>query len=281
MLNMDTKAKHYVKLVRKTLSNDIGSLYTLEGTVSQAFSNNISYSKRAFVINEEDIKTVDRDIYDIFEYETVEVNLLSYCWEAVVNACYQNRAGAIDDFVKCANIYLARNNYPEVLNFYNTKRFGLSTSSFSNERNKRKHFKTFAILKDSLKYVPTEKYSECALKNDYKLKIFNTMYAESLENDLKFVGLNKYAFADLATLSDGGNAITLSLKVEEKFRSELLRTLTKLKEEILDEMFDGKFREILNANRLSADTIFETITRKFNEDCCGSFEFEIPTKDIL
>lgn len=281
MLNMNTRVKHYVKLVRTTLSNDVGSDYTLEGIISKALSNEISYSKRAIIINEEDIETVDRDIYDVFEYETVEVNFYSYYWTGAIEECRKNSDGYTSDFTRYTNIYLTRNDYPEILTMYNTKRFSFTAYNFDYERSKSKKFKTFVILKDSLKYVPTEKYSECALKNDYKLKIFNTMYAESLENDLKFVGLNKYAFADLATLSDGGNAITLSLKVEEKFRSELLRTLTKLKEEILDEMFDGKFREILNANRLSADTIFETITRKFNEDCCGSFEFEIPTKDIL
>jgi len=281
MLDMNTRKKYYVNIRKDALCNDIGSLYTLEGTVSQVFSNDISYSKRAFVIDKEDIEKVNRDECDVFEYEVVEVNLFSYCWEAVTNACYQNNTGTIDSFVKYANIYLARNDYPEVLNFYNTKRFGLGTSSFNNERNKRKHFKTFAILKDSVKYIPTEKYPEPALRNDYKLKVFNTMYAASLENDLKFVGLNKYSFSDLATLSDGGNTIALTLKAEDKFRSELLKTLVKFKEEIFNEMFDGKFREILNANRLSIDTVFDAITNKLNENCCNPLEFKIQTKDIL
>lgn len=281
MLNMDTRVKHYVKLVRTTLSNDAGSDYTLEGIISKALSNDISYSKKAIVINEEDIKTVDRDIYDIFEYETVEVNFNSYCWTGAIKECQKNSDGYTSDFTRYTNIYLTRNYYPEILTIYNTKRFGFTAYNFDYERSKSKKFKTFVILKDSLRYIPTDKYPECVLKNDYKLRMFNTMYAASLESDLKSIGLNKYSYSDLAELSDGGNAIKLSLKVEDLFRAELQKTLNNLKEEILKDMFNGKLKTVLNANKLSIDNVFNTIVSKLTEDCCGSLEFEIPTADIL
>lgn len=284
MLKMNTRKKHYFAFSRKKVNNGTYD-HTLAGLLSKLFSQDIHYGSERNV-DEEQLKFINRNEEDVFEYETVEVDLYKGLygnpWSNVIynQRIDSNNRWSTEVFYSVCNDVLTKHDYPEILMMYNTKGIISSTGMLSREVDKKRKFITYVILKDSVKYVPCEEHPECALKEGYKLRMFNKMYAPSIEAGLDSVGLKKYDYSDLAELVDGGNNIKLSLRVEEKFRNELFNTLVELEDEILDKMFGGKFRQILEANRMNVDVAFKDIVERLKAEC-GQLSLNIPTEDIL
>ena len=280
MLVMNTVNQKYIAFLRTVLSNDEGDDYTLEGIFSSILSKDLSYTRHRN-ISEEELKTIDRDMYDIFKYQEVEVNLCSYpVQQAVKEACADSHNYYSSVLIESMNKYLKRNDYPEIIEMHHCKRVGLNATQVLREIEKSKKFKIFAILKDSLQYIPTDKHPEPALKRAGVLKIFNMMYAPSLEKGLASMGLLKYDYCDFAELRQGGDVINISVSVEDKFRKELFKTLQSLKPEILNKMFDGKLKKLLEANKMSVDDTFNALVDRL-ADSFGQLDLKINAKDIL
>ena len=106
------------------------------------------------------------------------------------------------------------------------------------------------------------------------------MYAPSLEKGLASMGLPKYDYSDFAELQQGGDIINITVRVEETFSKELFKTLQSLKPEILNKMFDGKLKKLLEANKMSVDDVFNALVDRLN-DSFGQLDLKINTKDIL
>lgn len=280
MLVMNTVNQKYIAFSRTVLSNDEGDDYTLEGIFSSILSKDLSYIQHRN-ISEEELKTIDRDMYDIFKYQEVEVNLCSYPVQQAVKEAYADSHNYYSSIlIESMNKYLKRNDYPEIIEMHHCKRVGLNATQVLREIEKSKKFKIFAILKDSLQYIPTDKHPEPALKRAGVLKIFNMMYAPSLEKGLASMGLLKYAYDDFAELRQGGDIINISLSVENKFRKELFKTLQSLKPEILNKMFDGKLKKLLEANKMSIDDAFNALIDRL-DDSFGQLDLKINAKNIL
>lgn len=280
MLMMNTVNQKYIAFLKTSLSNDEGSDYSLEGIFSSVLSKDLSY-KSHIDTSEEQLMTINRDKYDVFKYQEVEVNLCSYAVQQAVkeaNVSGHNYYSSI--LIESMNKYLKRNNYPEIITMHHCKRVGLNAAHMLREMEKCKKFKIFAILKDSLQYIPTDKYPEPALKRANVLKIFNMMYAPSLEKGLASMGLSKFDYIDFAELQQGGDVINLVIKVEKKFSKELCETLRSLRTEILNKMFDGKLKKLLEANKMSVDDIFNELIYSI-DDCFGRLDLKINAKDIL
>ena len=280
MLVMNTVNQKYIAFSRTRLSNNEGSDYSLDGIFSSIISKDLSYISH-MNISEEQLKTVNRDIYDVFKYQEVEVNLYSYpVQQAAKEASTDSHNYYSSVLIEHMNKYLKRNNYPEIIEMHHCKRVGLTATHVLREIQKSKKFKIFAILKDSLQYIPTDKHPEPALKRVGALKIFNMMYAPSLEKGLASMGLPKYDYSDFAELQQGGDIINLTVRVEETFSKELFKTLQSLKPEILNKMFDGKLKKLLEANKMSVDDVFNALVDRLN-DSFGQLDLKINTKDIL
>lgn len=280
MLVMNTVNQKYIAFSRTVLSNDEGDDYTLEGIFSSILGKDLSYIQHRN-ISEEELKTIDRDMYDIFKYQEVEVNLCSYPVQQAVKEAYADSHNYYSSIlIESMNKYLKRNDYPEIIEMHHCKRVGLNATQVLREIEKSKKFKIFAILKDSLQYIPTDKHPEPALKRAGVLKIFNMMYAPSLEKGLASMGLLKYAYDDFAELRQGGDIINISLSVEDKFRKELFKTLQSLKPEILNKMFDGKLKKLLEANKMSIDDAFNALIDRL-DDSFGQLDLKINAKNIL
>ena len=280
MLIMDTVNQKYIAFSRTRLSNSEGSDYSLDGIFSSVISKDLSYISH-MNISEEQLETVNRDVYDVFKYQEVEVNLCAYpVQQAAKEASADGHNYYSSVLIEHMNKYLKRNNYPEIIEMHHCKRVGLNATHILREIQKSKKFKIFAILKDSLQYIPTDKHHEPALKRDGALKIFNMMYAPSLEKGLASMGLLKYDYSDFAELQQGGDIINLTVRVEETFSKELFKTLQSLKPEILNKMFDGKLKKLLEANKMSVDDVFNALVDRLN-DSFGQLDLKINTKDIL
>lgn len=280
MLVMNTVNQKYIAFLRTVLSNDEGDDYTLEGIFSSILSKDLSYTRHRN-ISEEELKTIDRDMYDIFKYQEVEVNLYSYPVQQAVKEAYADSHNYYSSvLIESMNKYLKRNDYPEIIEMHHCKRVSLNATQVLREIEKSKKFKIFAILKDSLQYIPTDKHPEPALKRAGVLKIFNMMYAPSLEKGLASMGLLKYDYCDFAELQQGGDVINISVSVEDKFRKELFKTLQSLKPEILNKMFDGKLKKLLEANKMSVDDTFNALVDRL-ADSFGQLDLKINAKDIL
>ena len=280
MLIMDTVNQKYIAFSRTRLSNDEGGDYCLEGIFSSVLSKDLSYRSH-IDISKEELETIDRDKYDVFKYQEVEVNLYSYPVQQAAseaNADGHNYSSSV--LVEHMNKYLKRNNYPEIIEMHHCKHVGLNARHVLREIEKSKKFKIFAILKDSLQYIPTDKHPEPALKKAGALKIFNMMYAPSLESGFASMGLLKYNYSDFAELQQGGDIINLTVRVEKKFSKELFETLKSLKAEILNKMFDGQLKRLLEANKMSVGDVFDELVNKLDESF-GQLDLKINTKDIL
>lgn len=280
MLIMDTVNQKYIAFSRTILSNREGDDYSLEGIFSSVLSKDLSYRSH-IDISKEELETIDRDKYDVFKYQEVEVNLYSYpVQQAASEANADNHKYYSSVLIEHMNKYLKRNNYPEIIEMHHCKRIGLKAPHILHEIEKSKRFKIFAILKDSLQYIPTDKHPEPALKKAGALKIFNMMYAQSLESRLASMGLLKYNYSDFAELHQGGDIINLSMRVEKKFSKELFETLKSLKAEILNRMFDGKLKKLLEENKMSVDDVFDALVDRLDESF-GYLNLKINVKDIL
>lgn len=282
MLVMNTVNQKYIAFSRTVLSNGDGNDndYCLEGIFSSILSKDLYYT-RHMNISEEQLKTVDRDMYDIFKYQEVEVNLYSYpVQQAVKEAVDKDHNYYSSVLIESMNKYLKRNDYPEIIEMHHCKRIGLNATQVLREIGKSRKFKIFAILKDSLQYIPTDEHPEPALKKAGVLKIFNTMYAPSLEKGLASMGLLKYDYSDFAELQQGGDIINISVMAEDKFCEELFKTLQSLKPEILNKMFDGKLKKLLEANRMSVDDVFNALINRLDASF-GQIDLKVNTKDIL
>lgn len=286
MLKMNTIQKLYAICDRTKTENakDWETSHYFQNVLSKVFSDEIKYNGYRGVKPEE-IDTIDRDEQDLFEYQVVEVNLNSYCWSGAINEGYelsnQKQYGAWDeDFIDIANKYLVRNHYPEILAFYNTKTFGFSHNSFDYERKKKKKFIMYAILKDTIKFIPCEKHQEPILKEGYKLKMFNNMYADSVKASLETVGLKPAEYTDFAELKNAGNDINLNIETTDKFKNELIKQLMAVKELIISNMFEGQLKPILSNNRISEDNFMDILKTCIDQNM-RHVDIHIPTKDIL
>ena len=280
MLMMDTVNQKYIAFSRIKLSNNEGSDYSLDGIFSSVISKDLSYISH-MNISEEQLEAVDRDVYDVFKYQEVEVNLYAYPVEqAAREAGADSHNYHASVLIEHMNKYLKRNDYPEIIEMHHCKRVGLNATHILREIQKSKKFKIFAILKDSLQYIPTDKHPEPALKRVSALKIFNMMYAPSLEKGLASMGLLKYDYSDFAELQQGGDIINLTVRVEKTFSKELFKTLQSLKPEILNKMFNGKLKRLLEANKMSVDDVFNALVDRL-DDSFGQLDLKINTKDIL
>lgn len=280
MLIMDTTNQKYIAFSRTKLSNGEGGDYSLEGIFSSVVSKDLSYISH-MNISEEQLETIDRDVYDVFKYQEVEVNLYAYpVQQAAKEAGADSHNYYSSILIEHMNKYLKRNNYPEIIEMHHCKRVGLNATHILREIGKSKKFKIFAILKDSFQYIPADKHPEPALKRVGALKIFNMMYAPSLEKGLASMGLLKYDYSDFAELRQGGDIINLTVRVEKKFSKELFKTLQSLKPEILNKMFDGKLKRLLEANKMSVDDVFNALVDRL-DDSFGQLDLKINTEDIL
>lgn len=286
MLKMNTIQKLYAICDRTKTENakDWDRSHYFQNILSKVFSDEIKYNGYRSVKPEE-IDTINRDEQDLFEYQVVEVNLNSYYWTGAVKEGYefsnQKQYGAWDeDFTDIVNKYLVRNNYPEILAFYNTKTFGFSHNSFDYERKKKKKFIMYAILKDTIKFIPCEKHQEPILKEGYKLKMFNNMYADSVKTSLETVGLKPAEYEDFAELKNAGNDINLNIETTDKFKNELIKQLMAVKELIINNMFEGQLKPILSNNRISEDNFMDILKTCIDQNM-RHIDIHIPTKDIL
>lgn len=286
MLKMNTVRTLYTACDRSKIENikDWDTLHYLQNVLSKVFSNDIKYNTCRSVEPEE-ISDIDRNIYDLFEYKVVEVDLFSYCWSGPIKECNelakQKQYGAWEeDFARLSNKYLKRNNEPEIVTFYNTKTFGFSHNNFAYEMNKKRKFIMYAILKDSIKFIPCEEHREPALKEGYKLKMFNNMYADSVKASLNIIGLLPSEYSDFAELKNAGNDINLNIETTNKFTNELIKQLLAVKELIISNMFDGQLKVILDANKISDDNFMDILTNCVKENM-RHIDIHIPTKDIL
>lgn len=286
MLKMNTIQKLYAICDRTKIVNakDWETSHYFQNVLSKVFSDEIKYNGYRGVKLEE-IDTIDRNEQDLFEYQVVEVNLDSYCWSGPVNEgcelASQKQYGAFaEDFTDIVNKYLVRNHYPEILAFYNTKTFGFSYNSFNYERQKKKKFIMYAILKDSIKFIPCEKHQEPILKEGYKLKMFNNMYADSVKASLETVGLKPAEYTDFAELKNAGNDINLNIETTDKFKNELIKQLMAVKELIIGNMFEGQLKPILSNNRITDDNFMNILVDCIDQNM-RHIDIHIPTKDIL
>ena len=280
MLIMDTVNQKYIAFSKTRLSNGEGGDYSLEGIFSSVLSKDLSY-RSCMNVNEEQLEIINRDEFDVFKYQEVEVNLHAYpVQQAAQEASASGHNYSSNILINNMNKYLKRNNYPEIIELHHCKRVGLTPVHILREIEKSKRFKVFAILKDSFQYIPTDKYPEHALKKAGALKVFNMIYAPSLESGLNSMGLVKYDYIDFAELQQGGDIINLTMRVEKKFSRELFETLRSLKAEILNKMFDGKLKRLLDANKMSVDDVFDALVNRL-DDSFGQLDLKINTKDIL
>lgn len=286
MLKMNTIQTLYAACDRNKVENTKGwdTSHYFQNILSRVFSDEIKYNGYLGV-DKEKISTIDRNEQDLFEYQVVEVNLDAYCWSGPVKEGYelsnQKQYGAWDEeFTDLANKYLKRNNYPEILAFYNTKSFGFSHNSFDYERKKKRKFIMYAILKDSIKFIPCKEHQEPILKEGYKLKMFNNMYAESVKTSLNSIGLKPSEYSDFAELKNAGNDININIETTDKFKDELIKQLMAVKELIINNMFDGQLKPVLDNNRITNDN-FMNILVDCIKDNMRHIDIHIPTKDIL
>lgn len=166
----------------------------------------------------------------------------------------------------------------KVISIYTSYEFGKHIS-FGYETTKKRKAKFYIIFAGDIEYIPSEKYEEPILKSAYKVSFFKEFICPNLEAQLNAIGI-KYDGEDSVTdryLSDtlrlkDTNTIQFDIGNNEAFKKELDRAINKHFDAILNDMYDGKFKDVIKACRIKKDSIRKLIT---THNCSNDMEVDI------